>query len=73
MFASLRFCASAMGARIRSFLSKDNGEVNIVAIVVLCGIAVILAIVFRKGIEQVLSSLFGTIEENAKGAVSSGG
>jgi hypothetical protein len=55
--------------RVNSFITKENGEVNIVAIVVLIGIAVILAVVFRKGIEKILKSLFSTIETNANDAI----
>ena len=69
MFARLRLCASAACARTRSFFTRENGEVNIVAIVVLCGIAVILALVFKDGITRILNSLFGTIEEKAGEAI----
>ena len=69
MLASLKLCASVVGARMKSFFSKENGEVNIVAIVVLCGIAVLLAIIFREGISKILQSLFGTIETKANEAM----
>ncbi len=55
--------------KIREFFSKENGEVNIVAIVVLIGIAVLLAILFRGAIENLLKTLFGTIENNAENAI----
>ena len=56
--------------KVREFCSKESGEVNIVAIVVLIGIAVLLAIIFRGAIENLLKSLFGTIENNATNAIS---
>lgn len=56
--------------KIREFISEEDGEVNIVAIVVLIGIAVILAILFRGMITNLLKSLFGTIENNATNAIS---
>lgn len=56
-------------AKFKKFLRKENGEVNIVTIVVLIGIAVLLALVFRKEIEKLLKSLFGTIEKNATNAI----
>ena len=40
------------------------------AIGAIIGIAVVLAILFRKQITKLLQTLFGTIEENAAGAVS---
>lgn len=50
-------------------LKEESGEVNIVAIVVLIGIAVLLAIVFRGAIENLLKSLFGTINNSATNAI----
>lgn len=63
---SLMFKAES---KIREFFSKENGEVNIVAIVVLIGIAVLLAIVFRESIEKLIKTLFGAIENNATNAI----
>lgn len=55
--------------KIASLFTDEKGEVNIVAIVVLIGIAVLLALIFKDNIETLLDSLFGTIEENAVSAV----
>ncbi len=59
--------------KIRNFFSDEKGEVNIVAIVVLIGIAVLLALIFKDQIEGLLETLFGTITENANDAVGGGG
>lgn len=66
LFRGLAFSAQM---KLREFFSKENGEVNIVAIVVLIGIAVLLAIIFRGAITNLLKSLFGTIENNAQNAI----
>ena len=50
-------------------LKEQSGEVNIVAIVVLIGIAVLLAIFFRGQIENLLNTLFGTINNSATNAI----
>ncbi|MEE1517147.1 MAG: Flp1 family type IVb pilin [Lachnospiraceae bacterium] len=55
--------------KISNFLTDEEGEVNIVTIVVLIGVAVLLAIIFRGAIENLLKSLFGTVENNAKNAI----
>ena len=55
---------------IQRFRKEERGAVDIVAIVVMIGIAVILAVLFRKQIAALLRSLFGTITENATNAVS---
>lgn len=51
-------------------LKSEIGEVNIVAIVILIGIAVLLAIFFRGAIENLLNTLFGTINNTASNAIS---
>lgn len=56
--------------KLREFCTKEDGDVNVVSIVVLIGIAVLLAIMFRGAIEELLESLFGTIETNATNAIS---
>lgn len=58
--------------KIRQMFTDEKGEVNIVAIVVLIGIAVLLALVFRKQIEQLLTNLFTTINQSATDAVTPG-
>ena len=69
MMNIVSLCASRARKKIREFFSKESGEVNIVAIVVLIGIAVLLAIIFRGFIENLLKSLFCTIENNAQNAI----
>ncbi len=55
--------------KFRELFSDEKGEVNIVAIVVLIGIAVLLALIFKEQIENLLETLFATITENANSAV----
>lgn len=59
--------------KMRKFFSDEKGEVNIVAIVVLIGIAVLLALVFKRQIEALLDTLFKTITKNADKAVAGDG
>lgn len=59
--------------KLEGFWKEENGEVNIVTIVVLIGIAILLAIFFREQIEGLLESLFSTITGNATNAISGGG
>lgn len=56
-------------AKLNKFLHDEKGEVNIVSIVVLIGIAVVLAIVFKDAISNLLKSLLNTIDGNAQNAV----
>ena len=55
--------------KLNEFCRKENGDVNVVSIVVLIGIAVVLAVIFRGLISNLLNTLFKSIEENAKNAV----
>ena len=57
--------------KLNDFCKKENGDVNVVSIVVLIGIAVVLAIIFRGAISNLLNTLFGTIENNATNAIQS--
>ena len=56
-------------AKLNSFLRDERGDVNIVSIVVLIGIAVLLAIVFKDAIGELLTDLLKTITGNATDAV----
>lgn len=54
----------SMSLKARNFFTEEDGDVNIVSIVVLIGIAVILAIAFKDAIIGVLKSLFGGITDS---------
>lgn len=56
-------------SKIESFFKKEDGEVNIIAIVVLIGIAILLALIFKDRIAALINSLFDTIDQNAQNAV----
>lgn len=51
------------------FLHEENGEVNIVATVVLIGIAVILAVLFKNQVINLINSLFTKINTDATQAI----
>ena len=73
MMQNMMMLGTMAKLKMRSFFSDEKGEVNIVAIVVLIGIAVLLALLFKEKIEELLGSLFGTITENATNAVNGNG
>ncbi|NLJ17187.1 MAG: flagellin-like protein [Clostridiales bacterium] len=66
---NMMMLGSVAKLRLRELFSEEKGEVNIVAIVVLIGIAVLLALIFKDQIANLLSTLFNTITENANSAV----
>lgn len=66
MFMQQAFLAAKM--KVHSFMTKENGEVNIIAMVILIAIAVLLAVLFRKQIGKIISNLFKAINDNV-GAV----
>lgn len=57
-------------AKMQKFFQKENGDVNVVAIVVLIGVAVVLALIFKDEISKLLRSLIKTISGKAQEAVS---
>lgn len=50
-------------------LQKKNGDVNVVSIVFLIGIAVVLAIVFKDKAKALVESLMGTVSKKATDAI----
>lgn len=52
-----------------TFKSEERGAVDIVAIVVMIGIAVLLAVLFQDRITALLNSLFSSIQTNAEEVV----
>ena len=73
MIQSLIMLGSMAKFKLRDLFSDEKGEVNIVAIDVLIGIAVLLALIFKEQIENLLETLFQTITQNANEAVGGGG
>ena len=69
LFQNMVMLGSMAKYKLTKLFSDEKGEVNIVAIVVLIGIAVLLALVFKSQIENLLNSLFVTIGKNATDAV----
>ena len=69
MMQMLNYLYISLCIRFDEFKSEERGAVDIVAIVVLIGIAVLLAVIFKDSITDLLESLFGTITENATDAI----
>lgn len=61
----------ATWAKIKTneFLYEEDGDVNIVSMVVLVGIAVLLAVLFKDSIKELLETLLDTIKGNAEDAI----
>lgn len=73
MVQNLMMLGSMARLKLRQLFSDEKGEVNIVAIVVLIGIAVLLALFFKGEIEGLLRELFKTIGDSATSAITSSG
>ena len=56
--------------KMNEFLTREDGDVNVVSIVVLIGVAVTLAIVFKKQAKTLIEHLMQSITSNADGALS---
>lgn len=69
MLQNLTMMMVSAKVKLNRFLRDERGDVNIVSIVVLIGIAVLLAIVFKDAIGGLLTDLLETITGNATGAV----
>ena len=51
---------------VKDFFYNEEGDVNIVSMVVLIGIAVLLAVIFKNNIKDLLDVLFKAISGNAE-------
>lgn len=72
MFNMIQLAAMTVSTKIRAFAKEEKGAVDIVAIVVLIGIAVLLAATFKTSIGTLLEQLFGEITSGATDAVKGG-
>mgnify|MGYP000986086074 CR=1 FL=1 len=70
MLVALKHMAFCAKVKVMDMLTDESGDVNIVSIVVLIGIAVLLAVIFKDKIAALLDSLFNTIDKTANDAVS---
>lgn len=71
MMNALNMFLQTAKMKIQEFCRKEDGDVNIVSIVVLIGIAVLLAIIFKDAITELINGMLETITENAQDAVGS--
>ena len=55
--------------KLKAKASEEVGAVDIVAIVVVIGVAVLLAIIFKDALSGLIESLFGTITDKAQDLV----
>ena len=69
MIQSLLVTKLWLQAKLNKFMHNEKGEVNIVAIGVLIGIAVALAIIFRGYIGNLLNRMFGSIDNKVDNAI----
>jgi len=67
----LKLMGTYAKAKLAKWFSDEKGEVNIIATVVLMGIAVILALIFKDKVKELLDVLFETLTKNAKDAMNS--
>ncbi len=55
--------------KAHDFLTKEDGDVNIVSIVVIIGIVILLAVLFKDEIAKLLKDMFDTIGGNANNVI----
>ena len=60
----------AVKRALNKVFREENGEVNIITTVILIGIAVILAGIFKDGVKEILQNLLDTIKSSSANAIS---
>lgn len=69
MLQYLSTVAAYIQLQAKRFLNDEKGETNIVAMVILIGIAVVLAVIFKDAIINLIKSLLNQISGNANNAI----
>lgn len=69
LYSQIRFreFGDTVKQKVKDVFTEETGEVNVVAIVVLIGVAVGLALFFKDQIASILSGLFTSIEDGTAG------
>lgn len=65
LYAKIMTFFTMLQYKLEGFFKDEDGEVNIVAIVVLVAIAIILAAIFKDQIKRLLNTLFTAITGKA--------
>lgn len=69
LYAKLVTFFFLLGDKIKGYAKEEKGAVDIVAIVVIIGVAVLLAIVFKNELGELIGNLFDSISGNAENVV----
>ena len=63
------FLYCAMAVKMDEFKKEERGAVDLVTIVILIGIVIIIAVIFKNRITVLINSLFDTIDKGAQNAI----
>lgn len=55
--------------RVNEFFYDEDGEVNIIAMIVILAIAIALAVVFREQLKGLFDRIWGAVTSNANSAL----
>ena len=69
MFVFLNRLYIVLSMQVNNFLEEEKGAVDLITIVVLIGIAIVLAVVFRDKMKEILNTLLGNIQSSATSAI----
>lgn len=69
MYQAVSYMCTRIKLALHEFFADESGEVNVVAIVVLIGVAVALALLFKNQITTLITTLIGNITGNAQNAI----
>ena len=70
VISALRMKSVMAKEKVCNFLRSENGEANIIAIIIVIAIVVALAIVFRNNIKQLFDQIWTSIFGGIDGATS---
>lgn len=71
MLNTMLMYANIARLKVKDFFKDESGAVDIVAIVVLMGVVVVVALLFKKELNKLITNLFGTLKDTATDAIKS--
>lgn len=70
LFQQMNVWCNYVWFKFKNFFKSEKGAIDIIAVVVMIGIVVLVAIVFREQLEKLVNDLFLTITKNSTKVVS---
>jgi len=66
---NLYFKALSMKSKALNFLKKENGEANLISVILILAVVIALALLFKGKIKELFEKIWGQLDTNVNGAI----